>query len=193
MRLDAEQHVGKVSHGVDAVHLAGCDERVEACQVLAGVIAAHEEEVLAPERDDTECAFEGVMPRPRLCRAALAGPRRTRAACRRSRHNHRPSRKATSNRLGIPRLYTPCPLPLPAVNLQRKAVRPPIARVGSLPAVASTRRVAASQTLSTRARSSTVSRTPYAVHHFSSAEKTSVLRSFAHSGAWRAQVSSGGK
>jgi hypothetical protein len=37
-----------------------------------------------------------VMPRPRLCRATRAGQRRRRAACQRSRHNHRPSRKAST-------------------------------------------------------------------------------------------------
>ncbi len=49
MGLHAEEHVGEVGDGVDAVHLAGADERVEAGQVLAGVIRAHEEEVLSAE------------------------------------------------------------------------------------------------------------------------------------------------
>ena len=34
--LDAEEHVGEVGDGVDAVCLAGGDERVEPGQVLAG-------------------------------------------------------------------------------------------------------------------------------------------------------------
>jgi len=67
--LDAEENVGEVGDGVDAVHLAGGDERVEAGQVLAGVIVSDEEEVLSSECGDTEGALGGVMPPPRLCRA----------------------------------------------------------------------------------------------------------------------------
>jgi hypothetical protein len=47
MGLHADEHVGEVVDGVDAVRLAGRDERVEAGQVLAGVIGPDEEKVLA--------------------------------------------------------------------------------------------------------------------------------------------------
>jgi len=62
--LDAEENVGEVGDGVDAVYLAGGDERVEAGQVLAGVIRAHEEEVLAPERGDAERALGDIVVDP---------------------------------------------------------------------------------------------------------------------------------
>jgi hypothetical protein len=51
MRLDAEQDVGEVRNRVDAVHLARRDQRVQAGQVLTGLVGADEEEVLAPERE----------------------------------------------------------------------------------------------------------------------------------------------
>ena len=62
MRLHAEKDVGEVGDRVHAVHLARRDERVEAGQVLAGLVRAHEEEVLATERRDTERALRGLLP-----------------------------------------------------------------------------------------------------------------------------------
>jgi hypothetical protein len=52
VRLHAEEHVGEVRDRVDVVRLARRDQRVEAGQVLAGLVRPHEEEVLAPERCD---------------------------------------------------------------------------------------------------------------------------------------------
>jgi hypothetical protein len=46
---------------VDAVRLARRDERVEAGQVLAGLVRSHEEEVLAPEGRDAKRALRGVV------------------------------------------------------------------------------------------------------------------------------------
>jgi hypothetical protein len=45
--LHAHQDIGDVGDGVDVVGLAGRDERAETGQVLAGVVSADEEEVLA--------------------------------------------------------------------------------------------------------------------------------------------------
>jgi hypothetical protein len=49
MALHAQQDVGEVVDRVHLVHLAGRDERVEASQVLAGLVRSDEEEVLPPE------------------------------------------------------------------------------------------------------------------------------------------------
>jgi len=68
--LDAEQDVGEVLDGVDAVDLAGGYQRVEAGQVLTGLVVPNEEEVLSSEGGDAERPFRRIMPRPRLCRAS---------------------------------------------------------------------------------------------------------------------------
>lgn len=47
--LHAQQQVGEVVDGVDVVGLAGRGERVDARQVLAGVVRTDEEEVLPAE------------------------------------------------------------------------------------------------------------------------------------------------
>jgi hypothetical protein len=69
MRLHAEQHIGEVGDRVQAVHVARRYERVEAGQVLAGLVGADDEEVLAPEGGDALRALRGVLPRLCLCRA----------------------------------------------------------------------------------------------------------------------------
>jgi hypothetical protein len=49
-RLHPEQHVREVGLRVYAVGLAGGDERVQACDVVAGLVIADEEVILSPER-----------------------------------------------------------------------------------------------------------------------------------------------
>ena len=71
---EPREDVGKVLEGVDAVHLAGGDDGVEAGDVLPGVIVSDEEVVLAPERRRPERSLGGVMPRRRLCRARRREP-----------------------------------------------------------------------------------------------------------------------
>jgi len=61
VRLHAEEDVGEVGDRVHAVHLARRDERVEAGQVLAGLVGSDEEEVLPPEGGDAERALRGVV------------------------------------------------------------------------------------------------------------------------------------
>jgi hypothetical protein len=43
VRLHAEQHVREVGDRVHVIRLAGRDERVETCQVLAGLVGPDEE------------------------------------------------------------------------------------------------------------------------------------------------------
>ncbi len=61
MGLHADEQIGKVVDRVDTVRLAGRDERVEAGQVLAGLVGSDEEEVLAAEGGDAERPLRGVV------------------------------------------------------------------------------------------------------------------------------------
>ncbi len=61
MRLHADKHVSEVVDRVDAVRLAGRDERVEASQVLAGLVGSDEQEVLAAEGGNAERSLRGVV------------------------------------------------------------------------------------------------------------------------------------
>jgi len=45
-RVDADQHVAQVLDGIDAVEIAGRDQRVQTCEVVAAVGVADEPEVL---------------------------------------------------------------------------------------------------------------------------------------------------
>jgi hypothetical protein len=59
--LHADEHVGEVVDGVHAVRLARRDERVQAGQVLAGVIGPDEEDVLASQCADAQRALGGIV------------------------------------------------------------------------------------------------------------------------------------
>jgi hypothetical protein len=51
--LDAHEHILKIGERVDAVGLAGGDQRVDPGDVLAGILVADEQEVLAARGDVT--------------------------------------------------------------------------------------------------------------------------------------------
>ena len=52
MGLHAQEHVGEVLDGIHAVRLAGRDERIEAREVLTGLVVPDKQEVLSPEGCD---------------------------------------------------------------------------------------------------------------------------------------------
>jgi hypothetical protein len=59
--LDTDEHVREVGDGVDPIRLAGRDERVQAREVLAGLVRSDEEEVLSAQGGDAEGALGGVV------------------------------------------------------------------------------------------------------------------------------------
>ena len=59
--LDADQDVGQVLLGIDAVRLAGGDEGVEPGEVLPGLFVSDEEVVLPAKCRDAEGTFCGVV------------------------------------------------------------------------------------------------------------------------------------
>src|ERR1700722_2445989 len=61
MRLYADEHVGQIGDGVDAVFLAGRDECVEDGEVVAGLLVAEEEVVRAPESDPAQRSLRDVV------------------------------------------------------------------------------------------------------------------------------------
>ncbi len=61
--LDAEQDVGEILEGIDAGHLAGRADGEHPGQILARLIVADEEGVLAAEGDDPQGGLRLVMPR----------------------------------------------------------------------------------------------------------------------------------
>ena len=66
MVLNADQHVGEVSLGIDVVELAGGDQGTEDRQVLSGLLVSDEEIVLSPQRDDAQQALGEVVVRREL-------------------------------------------------------------------------------------------------------------------------------
>jgi hypothetical protein len=54
MGADAEEHVTEIRERIDAVRLAGGDERIESGDVFVGALVADKEIVLATERDGAE-------------------------------------------------------------------------------------------------------------------------------------------
>src|SRR5215472_502671 len=54
------EHVAQIGIGLDAVQLAGLDQRAEGRPARAATIAAGEEMVLAPKRDGADCALHRV-------------------------------------------------------------------------------------------------------------------------------------
>jgi hypothetical protein len=61
--LDAGEHVGQVGDRVDAVLLAGGHERVEASEVVAGILVADEEEIRATQGDAPQAGLGDVVVR----------------------------------------------------------------------------------------------------------------------------------
>jgi hypothetical protein len=61
MGADAEEHVTEIRERIDAVRLAGGDERIESGDVFAGVLVADKEVVLATKRDGAEGGFRPVV------------------------------------------------------------------------------------------------------------------------------------
>jgi hypothetical protein len=59
--LHADEHIGEVVDGVDAVGLAGGDERAEAGQVLARLVVADEQEVLLPSAQVRSALSEALL------------------------------------------------------------------------------------------------------------------------------------
>jgi hypothetical protein len=59
--LYAHEDIGEVGEGVDVVGLAGSDERVQTREVLASLIVADEEIVLAPESGGSQGALRGIV------------------------------------------------------------------------------------------------------------------------------------
>jgi hypothetical protein len=59
--VDAKKDVGEVVDRVDAIQLAGGDERVETGEALAALLVADEEEDLAPGRDATQRSLGAVV------------------------------------------------------------------------------------------------------------------------------------
>src|ERR1700684_2606281 len=58
---DAHEHVAQVVEGVDAVQLAGGDERVEDGGTLGAFVAAREEPILAAHGNPTQLPLRGVV------------------------------------------------------------------------------------------------------------------------------------
>jgi hypothetical protein len=54
VKSDPAEDVGQIRNRFDAVRLAGGGERVEAGDIVAGLLVADKEEILAAEGDDSE-------------------------------------------------------------------------------------------------------------------------------------------
>jgi len=61
MRVHAREDVGDVVDGIHAVLLATRDERVEDCEIVAGIFTPDEEKILSAECDATEAGFCDVV------------------------------------------------------------------------------------------------------------------------------------
>ena len=61
MLLDTREYIGEVRDGLDAIFLAGTDERVKNSEVVAGGLVADEEKIRATEGHSPEGSFGDVV------------------------------------------------------------------------------------------------------------------------------------
>lgn len=66
MRSDAAEDVGEIRDWFDPVRLAGCRERVEPRDVVAGLFVADKEKILSAESDHSERGLASIVVRRNL-------------------------------------------------------------------------------------------------------------------------------
>ena len=68
MLVDALQHVHEIGVRIDVVQAAGHQQTLDDADVLGAQFGPGEQPVAPAHGDDTQCAFQMVMPTPGLCR-----------------------------------------------------------------------------------------------------------------------------
>lgn len=89
------EHVGQVILRIDAAPAAADDDRVNDGAAPAGIRVADEQPALLSDCGRADVVFDKVMPTSGLCRHGEPGSGSTGYAATSSRHNQRPSRKAS--------------------------------------------------------------------------------------------------
>jgi len=101
---------GQVVERVGSVQLARMDQAHKQVAHCGTVQSLVEERVLTVQNRFLQCPLDDVMPTPGLCRAEtlwmLRSGRISDARDRKTRHNHRPSKKARSESVGRKRTGT---------------------------------------------------------------------------------------
>ena len=104
MTSDAGENILEPDEWIDSYALTGSHEAAQDCGRLAAFITAKENPVLTAHCYAADRALGGVMPLPGLCRVWILGMLRFgRISDLReyeTRHNHRPSKKASSESVG---------------------------------------------------------------------------------------------